>query len=257
MGTRFAVFLIAASVPLAAQLAQHNGTGIAMGHVHLLVRDVDVQKQLFGILGGTPMKNGPIDLVQFPGAFVMLRKGEPAGGSGGSRIDHFGFTVKDINDILAKLKPMTSAVQTISPTQAILTVTDDLRIELIEDKALTPTSKMHHVHWWMAAPLEGQAWYAKLTGAIPGKRGQNDTANLPGVELAFTKNDMALAPTKGRSFDHVGFDVKSLDEFSKRLEAQGLKFDAPIRQIQGAKTRVAFFTDPFGAYVEITENLAP
>ena len=244
-------------LPLSAQLVPHNSAGVTMGHVHLLVKDVDAQRHLFETLGGTSVKNGPLDMIQFPGGYVMLRKGDPTGGSGGSRIDHFGFTVKDINDVVAKLKPVTSNVQVINPAQMMLTVTDDLKIELIEDKTLTTPARMHHVHWWLPAPLEAQAWYAKLTGAIPGKRGPNDTANLPGVELAFTKNEMALVPTKGRAFDHMGFDVKSLDDFSKRLEAQGLKFDAAFRQIQGAKTRVAFFTDPWGVYVEITENLAP
>jgi catechol 2,3-dioxygenase-like lactoylglutathione lyase family enzyme len=251
------IYLILAATPAMAQLAAHNSTGVAMGHIHLMVKDPEVHKQLWLSLGGTVVKNAQLELIQIPGAFIMLRKGDPAGGSGGSRLDHFGIVVKSYADTVAKLKPMTTAVQQVSPTQAIVTITDDIRIELMEDQTQAMPAKMHHVHWWLSATLEAQAWYAKLTGAVPAKRGAFDTANMPGVELAYTKNDTTLVPTKGRSFDHVGFDVKSLDEFAKRLEAQGVKFDAPFRQIPNAKTRVAFFTDPWGAYVEITENLAP
>ena len=250
-------WLILAAVPSLAQLASHNGNGVAMGHVHLMVKDPEVHKALWIALGGVPVKNAQLELIQIPGTFIMLRKGEPSGGSTGSRLDHFGISVMSYAETAEKMKAMTKAVQQVSPTQAIITITDDLRVEVIEDKAQTVPTKMHHVHWWLGAPAEAQAWYAKLTGAIPGKRGQFDTANLPGTELTFSKNDMDLAPTKGRAFDHVGFDVKNLEEFAKRLEAQGIKYDAAIRSIPNAKTRVAFFTDPWGAYVEITENLAP
>ena len=68
---------------------------------------------------------------------------------------------------------------------------------------------------------------------------------------------MKLAPTKGRSLDHIGFDVKDLDAFAKKLEALGITFDVAPRQIPDSKTRVVFLTDPWGTYIEVTENLAP
>ena len=51
--------------------------------------------------------------------------------------------------------------------------------------------------------------------------------------------------------------MKSLDEFAKRLETMGLKFDAPPRQVPNSTARVAFFTDPWGTYIEVTEKLGP
>ena len=80
---------------------------------------------------------------------------------------------------------------------------------------------------------------------------------FPCVNLSFSQGKTELAPTKGRSLDHIGFDVKSLDTFAKKLEAEGIKLDAPIRQIPNSKTKVAFLTDPWGTYVELTEGLAP
>jgi len=51
--------------------------------------------------------------------------------------------------------------------------------------------------------------------------------------------------------------VKNLDAFAKKLEAEGIKLDAPIRQIPNSKTKVGFLTDPWGTYIELTEGLAP
>ena len=51
--------------------------------------------------------------------------------------------------------------------------------------------------------------------------------------------------------------VRNIEEFEKRLVAQGLKFDAPPRQVPNARTKIAFLTDPWGSYIEVTEKLAP
>ena len=41
------------------------------------------------------------------------------------------------------------------------------------------------------------------------------------------------------------------------LEAKGIKIEAPIRQVPNTKVKIAFLTDPFGTYIELTEGLAP
>ena len=244
--------------PAIAQLAAPNAAGVAAGHLHLVVKDMEVQKKFWTMMGGTPVQNGPLALIQFPGVYVMLRQGTPTGGTVGSVVNHFGFYVKDMKASLAKWKAEGVKVeQANNPQQAFVTGPDDLRIEIYEDTAITTPIKMHHIHLNGAATPEMQAWYVKTFGAVAGKRGTFDTATVPGAEIAFNKADGALAPTKGRSLDHIGFDVKNIDEFSKRLERQGLKFDAAIRAVQNTKTRVAFLTDPWGTYIEVTENLGP
>ena len=41
-----------------------------------------------------PVKNGPLELIQFPGVFIMLRKTEtPVEPPAGAIVNHFGFTV--------------------------------------------------------------------------------------------------------------------------------------------------------------------
>jgi catechol 2,3-dioxygenase-like lactoylglutathione lyase family enzyme len=246
-----------AALPAFGQLADFNSSGVRMGHVHLVVRDPDAHKHFYTLLGGVPVKNGSLDLIQFPGGMVMLRKGESSGGTVGSRVNHWGFWVKNIAYTLDKIQGLGYPIERRNPMQAFVLTPDDVRIELLEDSTLTVPIRLHHVHLEAPDPAAVQAWYAKIFGAVPGKRERFDNATLPGIELSITKTDTPEVPTKGRSFDHVGFDVKAIDEFSKKVEAEGLKFDAPIRQVPGAKTRVAFFTDPWGLYIEITENLAP
>ena len=109
-----------------------------------------------------------------------------------------------------------------------------------------------------------QAWYAKVLGGVPGKSarvsslGPIDTVDVPGVTLAFSKSETKLLPTAGRSLEHIGFDVKDLPEFLKRLETMGIKPDVDIRPSNfSPKLRVAFISDPWGTKMEITEGLAP
>ena len=109
---------------------------------------------------------------------------------------------------------------------------------------------MHHVHLWLPAPLEAQAWYIERTfGATAGKRGDFDTANVPGVELTFTRQEPALAPTLGRSLDHIGFEVRDLEAFLKRLPSLGIaRIDGP--RLGGNKTtKISYVKDPWGTRI--------
>ena len=243
-----------------AQLAAPGDAGVVMGHLHLMVKDVDAQQKFWAALGGTPVQNGPLALIRLPGTFVMLRKAEPTGGTVGSTINHVGFLVKDIAPWIGKWQAAGLKMEPQArPTQVYLIGPDDVRVEILEDKTIDVPLKMHHIHFYIAAPLETQAWYAKTFGAVPGKRGQFDAADLPGVNLTFAKQvgPTASAPTKGRSLDHIGFEVKNLEAFCKKLEASGIKLDRPYTRLPNSATAIAFLTDPWGSYIELTENLAP
>ena len=78
---------------------------------------------------------------------------------------------------------------------------------------------------------------------------------MPGIELTFAKASDPVEPTKGRVVDHIGFEVDDLESFCKRLEAEGVKFDVPFRTIESIGLSVAFLTDPWGTYIELTEGL--
>jgi catechol 2,3-dioxygenase-like lactoylglutathione lyase family enzyme len=68
---------------------------------------------------------------------------------------------------------------------------------------------------------------------------------------------MPAAGTKGRSLDHIGFEVKDLAATLKRLEADGVTINAPLRDMtKQIELKIAFVTDPDGTYIELTEGLA-
>ncbi len=251
--------LACASAPgVSAQLAAPGESGIVMGHLHLAVKDLNAHRTFWAALGGTPVQNGALALIQLPGTFVMLRQAEPTAGTVGSTINHVGFLVKDIEAWIPKWRAAGMKMEPQArPTQVFLIGPDDVRVEILEDKTIDVPLKMHHVHFYIASPLEAQAWYGKTFGAAPGKRGQFDAADLPGVNLTFAKTDTPTVGTKGRSLDHIGFEMKNLEAFCKKLEGSGIKLDRAYTRLPNSTTAIAFLTDPWGPYIELTENLAP
>ena len=110
------ILAILAAKPCAAQLVETNQIGLRMGHVHLAVTDVDAQKRFWiTVMGGTPVTHGPLELIQFPGVYIMLQEVEqavppPAGGI----INHIGLIVQDMPKALAAWK---AANVEIEPTE--------------------------------------------------------------------------------------------------------------------------------------------
>ena len=251
-----AIFSVA---PLSAQLAPPNAMGVSIGHVHVNARDLEAQQRFWPQLGGTLVHNEKIQMVQFPGMFINLRTQAPTGGTVGSVVNHIGFHVKDLAYWVPKWEAAGLKVEAgANPKQKFLTAPDDIRVEIIEDSTIATPVAMHHIHMYVPDPLATQAWYIKNFGGTAGKRGQYDTVNVPGTELTLAKSEMPQAPTKGRSIDHIGFEIRNLDQFVKNLEAKGIHTEAPIRTSGNAsKLRLAYITDPWGTYIELTEGLTP
>ena len=254
--------------PAFAQLVEPNQVGVRMGHVHLAVKDVDVQKQFWiSVMGGTLVKNGPLELIQFPGVFIMLRKAEPSGPPAGSIVDHFGFVVKDMPGALARWKAANIKIEpTENPNEVYVVGPDDIRLEVYGEPALPTPVSMNHIHFYPVDIPAIKTWYVKAFGANPGRRPciaclsnprMIEADDLPGVNLSFSPGNSPRLPTKGRSLDHIGFEVSNLEAFVSSLEAKGIRIEAPIRQVPNSKVKIAFLTDPWGTYIELTEGLAP
>src|SRR5690349_9167520 len=96
------LFTIACLAPAQAQLKSPNEAGVAMGHWHFAVHNIEEQQKFWKTLGGVPVQNGRLQLIQFPGVFVMLRQAEPTGGTAGSVVNHVGFYVKDLKGSKAR-----------------------------------------------------------------------------------------------------------------------------------------------------------
>ena len=252
-----AILAAVSMTPAFAQLAAPNAMGVAAGHMHINASDMDAQKRFWTQVGGTIIQREKITMVQFPGIFVLLRPQDYTGPSTGSAINHFGFYVKDFDGNVAKWRGLGMAWEKgNNPGQGFLTGPDGVRVEIFEKKDLATPMAMHHIHLFVADSKAAQAWYGQHFGATPGKRGNFDTANVPGTEITFTKSSDTNVPSKGRSIDHMGFEVKGIDAIVAKLQADGIKTDAAIRNSANASgLRIVYVTDPWGTEIEITEGL--
>ena len=266
--------LAGAVAPAGAQPAPLADGPVVYGHHHLLVTDVAAHKKFWADgLGGTPAKLGTNDAVTFANVIVLFRQGTPAGGTKGTGVNHVGFTVPDLRAALARLKAAGFADVTKAEAPATLTVVDgvatnaagtssiafvmapdEVKVELTEAKG-QPAIALHHVHYYTPQVDAMKAWYVKTFGAVGGMRGSFQAADLPGVNLTFSPSPDPVVGTKGRSLDHIGFEVKNLEAFCKKLEAAGVTFDRPYAKNAAIGIGLAFFTDPFGTYIELTEGL--
>ena len=246
--------------PLAlAQLPAPNAAGVSMGHLHLNVKDIDAAKSFYvDQLGATPVKLGNNEVMKFPGALVFLKKADPTGGSEGSVVQHVGFLVRDLDPCLARWKANSVKILSENPAnrQVFIQSPDGLKIEIYEDKTISAPIVNHHIHFYDGSVSETKAWYVKTFSAKAGMRGRFEAADVPGVNLSFSQSEKPVAGTKGRALDHIGFEVKDLESFCKKLEAEGIKFDVPYRRVPALGISIAFFTDPFGTYIELTEGLS-
>jgi catechol 2,3-dioxygenase-like lactoylglutathione lyase family enzyme len=241
-----------------AQVLPPNPAGVSMGHLHLNSADPEAQRKFWvEVLGARPAKLGPADVYVIPGALIVVaKKPQPPEGTEGSVINHVGVKVQDLNAVLARVKAAGLTAAKVSDTQSMVSGPDGLRVELVYDADAPAPVMNHHIHFYTDDVAATQKWYAQTFGAIPGKRGRFEAADLPGVNLSFSKAESKTAGSKGRALDHIGFEVRDLEAFIKKLEASGIKIDSPYRKIPSMGIAIAFFTDPWGTYIELTEGLS-
>jgi catechol 2,3-dioxygenase-like lactoylglutathione lyase family enzyme len=255
---------------------------IVVAHYHLNVTSVEAHKKFWvNTLGGTAVTFGPnkIDVIKFPGVVLFLRVQPPTGPTRGTTFDHIGFAAPSVPELAAKVVANGYALtvgrepppgQTVSPPTAgnygrfaYLVGPDGVKVELVTNtEPNAPPITHHHVHFTNKQYVEMQQWYMKVLNATL-RAGQTDFfigADLPGVGymLNFFRWEPAetLTGTAGRAVDHVGFEVRNLEEFCKQLEAKGIKLTAPYRRAPELNNAgVAVITDPWGTVVELTEGL--
>jgi catechol 2,3-dioxygenase-like lactoylglutathione lyase family enzyme len=252
-----------AAAPASAQLAPPNPAGVSYGHVHLNVKDIELHKKLWvEQFGGVVVQKGPLTAVKFPGFLIALNQREPTGGSMGTVMDHFGFKVKDLQSILSKWRAAGYEVQSEFTgaegfPNAYLMGPDGVRIELQEDKTQSVPVIGYHIHFQTPDYVKLLDWYVDTFSLTKRKRGTIDTtADAPGMNLSFATSRTPTVGTKGRAIDHIGFEVTDLEAFCKKLEAKGIKFDVPFRDVPAIGLKIAYITDPSGVYIELTQGYA-
>lgn len=263
----FAILLaatcLANAVPVAAQLAPPNEAGVTWGHIHLTVEDVDLHERIWAEhFGGTAVQKGSLRTVRLPSTVMVFTEREPTGPSRGSGVDHFGFSVPDLDAFLARWTADGFDVEAEfegfgGRPQAYITVPDGIRVELQEIPDLGVPAEPYHVHIYATGDVEAlRDWYVDLFAMTPRARGSIQvTADVPGMNVSFSRAEEEVAGTRGRAVDHIGFEVDDLEAFTRRLGERGIEFDVTYRVIDSIELAIAFFTDPSGVYIELTEGL--
>jgi catechol 2,3-dioxygenase-like lactoylglutathione lyase family enzyme len=269
-------FVLGGGTVARGQLIAAKDGPIVYGHHHINITSVDAHKKFWAdALGGVPIKVGtaPNEIVKFPNVLVFLTARAPSGGTKGTTVNHVGFETPNLRAAVDKLKAAGFPMVTRAELPDTYVVKDDLgqrpggnliafvmgpdetKVELIENKAITLPIVMHHVHFAAPDVAAMKAWYVKTFAARPGTRAGFEAADLPGVNLTFSGAPDPVLGTRGRALDHIGFEVRNLEEFCKQLEASGIKLDRPYSKVPALGIAIAFFTDPWGTYIELTEGL--
>jgi catechol 2,3-dioxygenase-like lactoylglutathione lyase family enzyme len=227
-----------------------------------------------------PMKVSafPGEIVTFGRILVFLQEQVPTGGSKTTTVNHFALQVPDIRQMLDTVRAAGYPIVTRAELPAAIPVTDDLgdvadqhlysaftmgpdnaKVEFIENRLLPAAMAgpigVHHIHFFTPQVAEMKAWYVKALDAKPGRRGSFECADVPDVNLTFSASADPVIGTRGRVYDHIGFEVKRLDAFCRALEGMGITLDRPYMEVSGMNHANAFLTDPWGTRIELTEGL--
>jgi catechol 2,3-dioxygenase-like lactoylglutathione lyase family enzyme len=251
------ILFLMSTAPAGAQLPAPNAAGISAGHLHMMVRDPDAHKRIWvEVLGAQVVNVGTLEFLKLPGIFLILGKAEPAEGSEGSTLDHFAFRAKDLPAISAKLKAAGIPLTRDDAVEIVATFPDKVKVEFYAAPTLTVPLEHFHVHFYSTDPDALRAWYTKHFGAARPTPANANAAGVPGMSFSFRKTEMPQAATRGRSLDHIGFEVKGLEAFCKKLAADGVTFESPFRDVPRLGLKIAFLIDPAGTRIELTEGLA-
>ena len=276
-----AILVLTLAPRTSAQLLNKEAP-VIVGHYHLNVTSLEAHTKFWvDTLGGTAMKFGTNDVVKFPNVFLFLHVQKPTGPTRGTALDHIGFAVPDVPALTTKIVAngyqLTQGREP-APGQTVALPTagnygrlayilgpDGAKVELVTNmEPNAPPITHHHTHFINTQYVEMQQWYMKAFNATlrPGQTDFFIGADLPGVGYMLNffrwEGDQAVthAPTAGRVYDHVGFEVRNLQEFCKQLEAKGIALTKPYRKDPAMNDiGTASITDPWGVSIELTEGL--
>jgi catechol 2,3-dioxygenase-like lactoylglutathione lyase family enzyme len=272
------VALMAAASTAFAQLTAAKDGPIVYGHHHINTANLDAQKKFFvDTIGGTLIKvgTGNTEIVKFPNVLIFFRATQPpTGGTRGTTVNHIGFSVPNLRQVVDKVKAngfrmitsteapgrevkddIAGPLQAGGASIAFALAPDDLKVEFVESRQQATPIALHHVHFFNPMNTDMREWYVQRFGAKPRDSAAFPAADLPGIALNFSPSADPVVGTQGRAVDHIGFEVKNLEAFCKKLEADGIKLAVPYRQVPALGIAIAFITDPWGTYIELTEGL--
>ena len=233
-------------------------------HIHLTASDaeeaVNWYVKHFGGSAGA-FNRGDADRVEYPtdrvfygDLSVIFFEREPTGGSVGTGVDHIGFSMPNIEQIMASAvadgaTQIGGLVEFSGMQIAFIEDPWGTKIELIDDPE---TRGLHHIHLSSPDPDGALTWYQNIFGGeIVQWKGALPAINYSDVWLIVARANGEIVPTQGRSMDHLGWAAESLDDFGQTLMNNNVDFTMEPRAFRGI--RISFIEGPDGVRIEVVE----
>jgi catechol 2,3-dioxygenase-like lactoylglutathione lyase family enzyme len=231
-------------------------------HIHLAADNALEAAQWYSRhFDGTPTRfrdssdtSLPIDRAKFGDIFVIFYGRDPGPGSVGSGVDHISFSLSNVEEVFDAIiadggKGLGELREFNGMTLGFVEDPWGTKIELIDDAALRG---VHHIHLSSADPAATLDWYqnifggetAQFGGAVPGIHYGN-------IWLLAAQARADIAPTTGRSMDHIGWNFPDLDAAAVQMKAKGAVFAMEPRDYRGIK--ISFVEGPDDVRIEVVQ----
>jgi catechol 2,3-dioxygenase-like lactoylglutathione lyase family enzyme len=261
-------------------------------HVHLNSTDpakaivfytskFDCEKAKFG---------GVMDAVKAQDVWLLFTKvGKPPPWELVSSIWHIGWGAEDMKAAYQKQVDMGTKFYTpltdigkLAGTQGFYYAYVDGPEHALIELNTAAHHRFGHLHLFSDDPIAAGEWYIKHFGAKPRSSRpvsrepryyegfqvgpsmslMSDAVNIiifPAPHARQTNPDQwkrrtELAPTEGRSIDHIGFAVENLDETLVRLRKDGVRITTGPKTAMGGKLKYAFLEGPDKIRIEVVED---
>ena len=243
-------------------LAQAQSKTYMYDHVHMAVPDPQVAAQWYKDNIGGEFVDGRTDRLLFGTTRIMFLGGnEDTRPSEGGVIDHLGFSVANLEQVVARAQANGATLQgEIRDVPglfklAFIVTPFGSRMELLQDPQHLG---FHHVHLRSTDPEATFKWYEDTFGGIrKNMLGRLDGILYPGnVWLLITRGENF--PSQGASIDHIGWRALDSDETIADLNSKGVEFTSEPRDMTLPNGMINFFyvQGPEGARVELVRRAA-
>ncbi|OUU78538.1 MAG: hypothetical protein CBC38_07465 [Gammaproteobacteria bacterium TMED78] len=231
-------------------------------HVHIRTPDPEATAQWYHTLFGGELRTfvGGMGSVAFThGNIATMQDNGYASSIKNGVIDHFGFVVPNVADMLEKAETMGAKVEvqvspgTISEQIAMFSDPWGARVELLEHPSF---SGIHHVHLNTNNASQLKDWFLEIFGGQfhPQDNEQFNLIQYDGIWVHISESDLYVAPSRSSTLDHFGFSVNNMDNLVASIRDSGYEpyIIRPARP--GSTTLLMFFEGLDGIHFEIAQS---
>jgi catechol 2,3-dioxygenase-like lactoylglutathione lyase family enzyme len=125
--------------------------------------------------------------------------------------------------------------------------------------------RVGHYHLNVSSVDEHRKFWVDALGGTPAKVGNTEAVRFGDV-FVFLRAQKPTGPTRGTTFDHIGFAVPNVPEFTKGIVAKGYQLTvgreipgqpAPAQGASAVYGQFMYLLGPDGIKVEIVTNKTP